>query len=238
MDSVRFGRGIRALRRRRRWRQTDLAGAASVSQSFVARVERGKADRMPMWKLERLAVTLGARFTVRLDYNGEALDRLLDADHAGLTERVMGMLRAAGWECSSEVTFAVYGERGSVDILARHPTTGAVLVIEIKTVVPDLQSTLSTLDRKVRLSADIASRLGWSARRAGRLLVIADTRTSRRRVAQFAETLGAVLPDRSTSIRSYLLAPNPDRPLRGLWFVPDIHAVTGRQRIQKPRLSG
>ena len=238
VDGIRFGRGIRALRRRQRSRQRDLAGAASVSQSFIARIERGKVDRMPIWKLERVAAALGARVNVRLDFNGEALDRLLDTDHARLTERVMSMLRDDGWECSSEVTFAVYGERGSVDVLARHPSNGTVLVIEVKTVVPDLQGTLSTLDRKVRLSADIAGRLGWSATATGRLLVIADTRTSRRRVAEYAETLGAVFPDRSASIRKYLRAPDPVRPLRGLWFLPDSHATTGRQRISGPRRNG
>ncbi|MEO5919286.1 MAG: hypothetical protein ABIQ17_06970, partial [Candidatus Limnocylindrales bacterium] len=166
---------------------------------------------MPIWKLERVAAALGARVSVRLEFNGDALDRLLDADHARLTERLIGVLRGNGWECSSEVTFAVYGERGSVDVLARHPPTGIILVIEVKTVVPDLQATLSTLDRKVRLSAGIAGRLGWNATVTGRLLVIADTRTSRRRVAGYAETLGAVLPDRSASVRKYLRAPDPVR---------------------------
>ena len=41
---------------------------------------------------------------------------------------------------ATEVSFSVYGERGSIDILAFHASTGSLLVIEIKSVVPDMQS--------------------------------------------------------------------------------------------------
>jgi predicted transcriptional regulator len=39
VDDRRVGLVIRALRRRRGWRQVDLAAAASVSQSLIARAE-------------------------------------------------------------------------------------------------------------------------------------------------------------------------------------------------------
>ncbi|MBF8290321.1 MAG: Helix-turn-helix transcriptional regulator [Chloroflexi bacterium] len=111
VDAIRFGRGVRALRRRRNWRQTDLADAAGVSQSAIARVERGGADRVTVRTLDRIAAALGARVAIRLDFNGEALDRLLDADHANLVEKIVATLRAAGWTCATEVTFSIAGER-------------------------------------------------------------------------------------------------------------------------------
>ncbi|MGI8927836.1 MAG: helix-turn-helix domain-containing protein [Candidatus Limnocylindrales bacterium] len=41
MDDQRIGRTVRALRRRRGWRQLDLTAAAKFSQKTVSRTERG-----------------------------------------------------------------------------------------------------------------------------------------------------------------------------------------------------
>jgi transcriptional regulator with XRE-family HTH domain len=234
VDVIRFGRGLRALRRRRGWRQVDLARAGGVSQSLIARVERGGADRLTIRSLDRIANALGARVVVRLDFNGEALDRLLDADHAGIVERVIVALRAAGWTCATEVSFAIDGERGSVDVLARHPPSGIVLVIEVKSVIPDVQGTLMTLDRKARLGTRIARGIGWTPSAVGRVLVVADDRTARRRVAEHAATFAAHLPDRTLAVRRALGAPDPTRPLRGLWFLSGSTQATARHRVARP----
>lgn len=223
---------MRALRRRRGWRQLDVARTAGVSQAMIARIERGTSDRVSVRRLEQVAGSLGARVIVRLDFNGEAIDRLLDADHAGLVEAIIRRLGGVGWECLTEVTFSIDGERGSVDVLARHPETGAVLIVEAKTVVPDLQAMLATLDRKVRLGPRIARQAGWKCSFVGRLLVFADARTTRRRVAQHTVTFDAALPDRGAVVRQKLRAPDPREPLRGFVFLPGSHQATGRHRIQ------
>src|SRR3954463_10511297 len=146
VDSVRFGRGIRALRIRRGWRQEDLASSVGISQSIVSRVERGFGDRLTGRTLERIGSALGARVVLRLDWNGESLDRLLDAAHACLVEDVVGALDHARWEGVPEATFAVRGERGSVDVLAWHAQTATLLIVEVKLVVPDIQAMLAALD--------------------------------------------------------------------------------------------
>jgi transcriptional regulator with XRE-family HTH domain len=172
VDIVRFGRGIRALRIRRHWRQDDLALAAGVSRSIIARIEAGTAASMPVGKLDSVAQALGARSDLRLSWNGEALDRLLDRHHASLVEAIVARLREAGWEMAAEATFWVRGERGSVDVLAWHGETQSVLVIEVKSVVPDIQAMLAALNRKVRLAPEIARERGWSPVAVSKLLVI------------------------------------------------------------------
>src|SRR5260221_7153017 len=117
MDTIRFGRAIRALRIHRGYRQTDLAKRARLSQSLISRIERGEADKMTVHTLEEVLQRLGARLFVRLDWNGEAIDRLLDEDHARLVESVVRRLQSSGWEATPEVTFAMGAERGSIDIL-------------------------------------------------------------------------------------------------------------------------
>lgn len=175
MDGVRIGRILRALRMRRGWRQLDLAERVGVSQSLIARVERGGAGRLRLDSLERIAKALEARLSVRLDWHGEAADRLLDAGHAELVEFLLGLLREAGWEGIPEVTFSVGPERGSFDILAWHEPTGTLLIVEVKTVVPDMQAMLATFDRKQRHANGVARGRGWRPARIWSLLAIGES---------------------------------------------------------------
>ena len=55
-----------------------------------------------------------------------------------LTDAVLRLLRSMGWEVATEISFNMRGDRGTIDILAFHAATGSLLVIEIKSVVPDL----------------------------------------------------------------------------------------------------
>ena len=234
MDSVTFGRGIRALRMRVRLTQEALSDRAGVSRSVVARIEQGRADRATVATLDRVAAALGARVACRLLWQGEGLDRLLDADHAATVEAVVRALLGDGWLVATEVSFNIWGERGSIDILAFHPATRILLVIEVKSVVPDVQATLVTLDRKERLALEITSGRGWDAIAVARMLVIRDDRTARRRIEEHAATFGNAFPDRIGRIRAWLRAPDPTRPLRGLWFLsPGPQAVTKR-RAHRP----
>ena len=111
--------------------------------------------------IERVCGALGADIDVRVRWRGEALDRLLDDSHALLVDRTVELLRDAAWDVALEATFNVYGERGSVDILAWHARTSSLAVIEDKSVIADTQGTLLPLDRKVRLGKAIARDRGW-----------------------------------------------------------------------------
>jgi transcriptional regulator with XRE-family HTH domain len=175
MDQILFGRGVKSLRLRKRWRQDDLAAAAQVSRGVVARIERGHADRVTVATLDKVAAALGGRVACRLTWNGEGLDRLLDAQHAAFVETVVRTLRSLDWLVATEVSFNNFGEGGSIDILAFSPPSGVVLVIEVKSVVPDVQAMLVALDRKERLARQIAHERGWDASSVARLLVLVRT---------------------------------------------------------------
>src|SRR5436190_2162352 len=146
MVDLRFGRGLRVLRRRRGWRQADLALRAGISQSAVSRAELGRVGGLSVSALKTLADALGAQLDVRLRWQGEGLDRLLDREHAALVEQFVRRLRQHQWEVAPEASFSIFGERGSVDVLAAHRPTGALLVVEVKSVIPDVQAMLVALD--------------------------------------------------------------------------------------------
>jgi transcriptional regulator with XRE-family HTH domain len=236
VDGVRFGRGLRAIRLRRGWRQIDLARAAGVSATLVSNVELGAGAKVTIATLERIAAPLAARVAVRLDWRGgEDVDRLADAGHAALVELVVAVLRAEGWATAAEVSFSVYGERGSVDVLAFHPT-GVLLIVEVKTVIPDVGAMLMVLDRKRRLAPRIGLERGWQARSVGRLLVVADGATARRRVAAVRGTFAAELPARNAEVKRWLRS--PVGAISGLWFLSSATPTRVRKRAgRSPRPS-
>jgi transcriptional regulator with XRE-family HTH domain len=232
VDVIGFGRAVRALRRHRGWRQKDLAGKARVSRAAIWRIEAGRAGRVTLDTLDRVAVALGARLVTRLDWNGAALVKLLDGDHATLVDLVIGYLRSAGWTCVPEVTFNIYGDRGSIDILAWHEPSGSLLVIEVKTLVPDVGDMLATLDRKRRLAARIGSDRGWHARSVSTILVIRESATNRRHVAALDQTFARALPDRNVAVKRWIAAPAGS--IAGLWFFSIAHQASARTRIRPP----
>jgi transcriptional regulator with XRE-family HTH domain len=236
MDTVRFGRQVRALRRRRGWRQIDLAVAARLSLATVSRIELGHAEEVTIAAIDTLAKALSSRIELAMSWNGEGLDRLLDADHATLVDRVARELRALEWEVAVEVSFNIRGERGSIDILAFHPATRVVLVIEVKSVVPDLQATVFTLDRTSRLAQEIARSRGWDARATGRILTVADGRTTRRRVAEHAVVFDAAFPARNVAVRRWLQRPDDARQFSGLWFLANDRRGSARHGVSARRV--
>jgi transcriptional regulator with XRE-family HTH domain len=240
VNAPRFGLAIRALRVRHGWRQADLGAAAAVSRSLVSRVERGRLRGVPVDALDRVAAALDARLDLLVRWQGEGLDRLLDEGHARLVEVVVRVLAALGWEVAVEVSFARYGERGSIDVLAWHPGRRRVVVIEVKSVMPDLQGTLAGLDRKGRLGRGIARERGWAAAEVARVLVIWDTTTSRRRLGEHAATVRAALPATTREVRAWLRDPVAPA-VAGVWFVPDVHGVSAmgvrRRRVRVRRTS-
>jgi transcriptional regulator with XRE-family HTH domain len=233
VDLVRFGRSVRALRLRRNWRQRDLAAAARLSPTMVARIERGKGGSIPARKLDQAAHALGATVDLRLNWNGEALDRLLDGAHARIVDLVAARLRLLGWDVAVEATFHIRGERGSIDVIAWHAATRVAVVVEVKSVVPDMQAMLASMDRKGRLGIEIARGRGWSPIAIGRLLIVGDSRTSRRRVASLAATFEAEFPHRAIEVRRWLARPVPSAPLRGLWFLAPGQGMPVRQRVRR-----
>jgi hypothetical protein len=201
----------------------------------IARIESGHASSVTVDTHERVARPLGARVVCRLTRHGEGLDRLLDGEHAAIVEQVVRTLGDLGWLVATEVSFNIWGERESIDVLAVHPTTRVLLVVEVKSVVPDVQATFVTLDRKRRLAPEIARERGWNGAAVATLLVVRADRTARRRVEQHAATFGSAFPDRIARIRAWLRKPEAQRPLRGLWFLSSESQAIARQRVRVVR---
>jgi hypothetical protein len=192
--------------------------------------ERGQIDGLTIRLLLRIAAALEIQLDLRPRWRGGDLDRLLDAKHAALGERVAAYItRVPGWVLVPEVSFAFYADRGRVDILAWHPVTRSLLVIELKTEIVDVQEMLGTLDMKRRLAKKIAAERGWSAASVSVWLVVAGTRTNRRRVAAHGTLLGAAFPDGRHAVRTWLA--EPVRTVAAMSFWPTATGTSASPRI-------
>ena len=229
MDPVRLGLSIRALRRRRGWTLQLLAEESGVSRSALQRIERGGAEDVTGRLLRKVCVALGARFEQRILWQGEALDRLLDREHARIVEEVVRWLRGEGWLTLVEATFAIGGERGSIDVLAFHEATGTLLVIEVKSVLPDMQGLLAGVDRKARIAPALGREHGWQVMAVARLVVLPGDSTTRRRAGAHGATLEAALPARTSEVRRW--AHDPKGSLAGILFLPRPGRGASRHRV-------
>ncbi len=232
MNFVPMGRLLRMLRLRRDWTQRAVAARGRVSAATVGRHENGRIGSIDA--LERHAAVFGLRVEVRLAGRAGELARITDEEHAAIVEAVAATLRAAGFVVEPEVSFNEWGERGRMDLLAYHPETGTLVIVEVKTQLLDLQDLFGNLDTKVRLAGAVAERLGWAVRRRVTLLVVADTshnrQVVRRHPAQFgrfaSRDLARVpLAEDGARLLSWMTHERASRPA---W-------LAGRQRIRRRR---
>jgi hypothetical protein len=161
---------------------------------------------------------LGARLELDLRWRGESLDRLIDEKHALAVDAAVRLLKAAGWETEVEVSFSIYGDRGSIDVVGRHPRTGRLAVVEVKATIGDANRTVMTLDRKGGLAPRIAAERGWSCSGVARFLIVADSSTSRGQIRRHAETFRAALPVPGRACLAWLQDPSGPPP-SGIIFV-------------------
>lgn len=229
MNWIQLGRQVRAIRLRTGLTQAAVAAAAHVSRSAVSMVERGAAARLSHATIESVLAVIGARLEMHLRWKGTELDRLADSLHAALAAAVKLRLEQWGWVVRVEVSYNRYGERGRIDLLAWHPPTGILLVIELKTDLVDVQALIGSVDVKTRLARQIAAPLGWTVRSVIPAIIFIEDRTTRRRLAAL-DSLFDRFDLRGRSAVSWLRAPH-GAPSGLLW-------VTDLTNARVVRISG
>jgi transcriptional regulator with XRE-family HTH domain len=223
-DDERLGQLLKAIRRSQSVTQAGVALVANVPRGDVIRIERGRAGEVPLSRVRRVFEAAGGRARLNVWFNGATADRLLDSRHAALVARALRVFLARGWQATVEVSFAEFGERGSIDLLAGHQSSGVAVVGEIKTVFGSLEETNRVLDMKVRLAKKIVKRAfgWWPAAEVGRLLIVPDEMTVRRTIDRHSATMNALYPARGREVRAWLRRPTGG--FGGIWFLSEVRA--------------
>lgn len=241
MRDEQIGRFVRQLRHRRGWRQADLSERARRPRSALVDLEAGRIGRLTVDAIRDFIEALGGRLTIEATSGASDPRLLIDAGHAFLQEHWKRRLERWGWLVRAEVSFNHYGDRGRVDLMAFHPATGVLLIIEIKTVLWDVQALLGSLDVRVRVAPLVARQLGWQPRVVVPVIVFDAATTVRRRLKDHA-ALFAPFELRGREAISWLRTPmKPMKPPAGaiiLTKLPDVAVGdgrrAGRRRVRRP----
>lgn len=233
VSDQRLGASFRAVRIRRGQRQSDTAKFARVSPATVSRIERGHLGPMTVDRIRAVGAALDIRVEIGARWRGGELDRLVNARHSALHEAAARWFTRHGvWSLAPETSFSIYGERGFIDLLAWQANRRALLVIELKSELVDVQELIGSVDRKRRLAASVVHDRGWDPATVSAWVVLAETRTNRCHVAGHARVLRAAFPANGHALRAWLS--NPDRPVAGLSFLTYGPGTNLRRAIATP----
>jgi len=218
MRDPQVGAVFRAVRQRRGFRQQDVAARAGVSHAQISLVERGHIGSLTLNAMRQIAGPLEITLDLSARWRGADVDRLLNAGHARMHEDIARLLNGVGgWVHHPEISFAIYGERGVIDILAHHTATSSLLIVELKTELASIEDLLDTMGRRRRLARTICRDLGWEVATVSTWVVVAESDASRRRVREHAATLRSAFPDDGRRVRAWLRRPHGEISALSFW---------------------
>lgn len=199
-----FGRACRATRISLRISQQQLADKVGLSRGYVATIERARANPT-LDVVERIGQALGleARLVLRVPTVLEG-PRQRDLVHARCSGYVDRRLRSLGWLTSREAEVVQGRSHGWIDLLAFHPTSETLLVIEIKTRLDDLGSIERQIAWYGRTAGDVAHRLGWPQRRIASWLLLLASDEVEQAVRMNHEVIARAFPVRARALLEWL----------------------------------
>jgi transcriptional regulator with XRE-family HTH domain len=166
-----FGRVCRDTRHRLDLSQQEVGGSVGISRGYLARVEAGRANPS-LALVERLGDALGLRLELIATppiFLSER--RSHDLVHARCSGAVDRRLTSAGWIVVRELEASEGRIHGWIDLLAFHPRSAILLIIEIKTRLDDIGATERQIAWYERHAMAAARRQGWQLRQSAAWLV-------------------------------------------------------------------
>jgi transcriptional regulator with XRE-family HTH domain len=237
MDDQRFGSAIRAVRIKRGWTQEQLAQRSGVSRATISRLERGHPGTFSLNVIRRVATALDIRVDLVARWRAGDLDRLLNAKHSQFHELVARWFAAElpAWILAPEVSYAIYSERGVVDIVAWHPGRRAILVIELKTDIVDVNQLIGKVGEKARLIRQIVRDRGWDPLTISTWVIVAAGRSNRARLAAHRSVLRAAFPTDGRAVRAWLRDPVGEVGAVSIWSSLARRPLAPTRRVRRTR---
>jgi transcriptional regulator with XRE-family HTH domain len=194
---LRFGASVRAVRTALGLSQRTFAGRIGRSQAWLSLLERGRVSRLSIVEADLICRTLGA--TLVLGVEAPVLiagARQRDAAHARCVAYVARRLRADGWLVQREVQIGSRSRPGWIDIVAFHPASAVLLIIEVKTELTDLGGLERQLRWYVREAPRAATQFGWQSDAVQGCVLMLSTTATDDRIRENAVGIGQIFPRR------------------------------------------
>ncbi len=195
------GKAIRDLRLLVGLTQKALGEQVGQTQGWISRIERGRIEDITFGTAERLLGVLGARLVVAVDapFFGDRR-RQREPAHSRMSAHVARRLRREGWHVAVEVEVGGNRSRGWIDILAYHPGTRILLVIELKTEIVDIGAIQRSFSWYGREAWQAARRQGWRPERAVGCLLLLATEANDDRARANRDVLDLEFPGRAAGL--------------------------------------
>ena len=217
--------------------QQTLADLAGVTRGYIANIELGRANptldcTMAIARALGLELELVVRSPITSDDR-----RQRDLVHARCSGYVDRRLRSHGWETAREVEVVHGRSHGWIDLLAFEPTSGTLLVIEIKTWLDDVGAIERQLAWYERSGWGIAQSLGWHPRRSLSWLLVLATEEVDASLRATRSLIDRSFPRRAGAMAADLLAQDRLGPVpRGLALIDP--SSRRRQWLIRARIDG
>jgi transcriptional regulator with XRE-family HTH domain len=193
---VTFGRACRDVRGRLGLTLEEVAAAAAITASYLARIERGQVN--PTFEaVDRIAEALGIQLS--LDIRPPVFlgtPPVSDLVHARCSAYVDRRLQAADWLTAREVALLDGRYRGWIDLLAFDSTTRSLLIIQIKTRLDDIGALERQLGWYERAAPQLARELGWPPVSIRSVVLFLATEEVERTLAANRDVLALAFPRR------------------------------------------
>jgi transcriptional regulator with XRE-family HTH domain len=147
-----LGRDLRATRRRRRFKQAELADKVGVSQAEVSALEAGAGARTSIETWVAIGIALDRPIAV--GFSRDTVAPLQDAGHLAAQELLIRLGTAAGWQATFEAPSYPADPTHVTDVVLRH-TRRSLVLVELWNRLDDLGAGVRSSDRKL---ADVLTR--------------------------------------------------------------------------------
>lgn len=232
---VTFSRIARDTRLGLRLTQQQVADAVGVSRGYIAAIENRRANPS-LDVVDRMSQALGLEADLVLRQPVVIGGGQQDLVHARCCGHVERRLRTAGWHTAREAEVIQGRSHGWIDVIAFHPGTETLLVIEVKTRLDDLGLVERQLAWYGRSAGDAARRLGWRPRRIVSWLLLLASDEVDTVIRQNGEALGGAFPLRARGMLRWLSEGTHPVVGRGLAMVDP--ASKRREWLIRSRVDG
>jgi transcriptional regulator with XRE-family HTH domain len=213
-----FGRLCRETRWSLDITQCDLAGAVGVSRSHIAEVETGKVNPsldlvMHIGDALGLDLELVSRSTVMVE------PRDSDRVHAWCSGYVDRRFRGSGWVTAREVEVVHARSHGWIDLLAFHPVTRVLVIVEVKSRIDDIGAIERSLAWYERSAREVAMAFDWRPSRITSWLLALASDEVESAVLMQRDVMRVAFPSRAVDMRRIAVGGLPPVGQRGLALI-------------------
>jgi transcriptional regulator with XRE-family HTH domain len=209
-----LGQEVQATRRRRRLRQSDLAGAVGLAQARISDIERGAGTGTPLLVWVRLGIVLGRPLAASFSRDLEP-PLPADAGHLAAQELLLRLVRTTGRTSQVELPTQPDNPSLSVDVCIRDDPHRALILNEIWNRLDDFGRAVRSTDRKTAEAAELAIGIGGNRPyRIASCWLLVDTAANRALATRYPEFLATRFPGSSVEWARCLTegAEPPHRP--------------------------